>query len=243
MNHWVPNTIGAGVPAGGQIQLYAMQFRAALTDRLSLIAVKDGFIVDNTEGTLGNVLLDDGWAAVTAGLKYNFLRDTCNGTLASAGFTYEIPIGSQKALQDVGDGEFHLFMTAGKRLLDGDAHFLSAFGWRVPVDKNAQVESIHWSNHLDYRLTEKAYVFTECAWWHWVDDARAPALPGAGVAGQDLFDLSTSGVEGRSLVTQSVGLKLKPNPKTELGLAYEFPLTDFRDVIASRLMFDMIFRY
>ncbi len=241
VNHWVPSGIGPGgaVSAGGSIQLYALQFRAALTDRLSLIAVKDGFIVDNTGGTLDTVL-DDGWAAVTAGLKYNLLRDTSEGTLASAGFTYEIPMGSQKALQDVGDGEFHFFLTGGKRFLNGDAHVLSSVGYRVPVDRDAQNTSIHWSNHFDYRVTKRSYLFTEFAWWHWTDDAGT-GLPQ--IAGQDLFNLTSTGIKGQDLLTQSVGVKFKPDANTEIGLAYEFPLTGFEDVISSRMMVDLIVRF
>lgn len=242
VNHWVPDNIGNNVSAGGEIQLFALQFRAALTENLSLIAVKDGFIVDNTDGTL-DALLGDGWADVTAGLKYNFLRDECTGTLASAGFTYELPIGSDRALQDVGDGQFHLFASAGQRLLDGDAHLLTTFGWRIPVDGDVQNEAVHWSSHIDFRLTEKAYVFTEFAWWHFVNDPNTPLIAGAGVAGQDLFDLPFSGVEGKNLVTQAVGVKVKPTDKTEVGVAYEFPISDFRDVIDSRLMLDLIIRY
>ena len=125
VNHWVPSRIGNDIPADGTIELYALQFRAALTDKLSLIAVKDGFIVDGTRGAL-DTLLQDGWAAVTAGLKYNLFRNPCQGTIASAGFTYEIPVGSQRALQDIGNGEFHLFVTGGQRLLQGNAHWLTA---------------------------------------------------------------------------------------------------------------------
>ncbi len=239
VNHWVPGRIGAGVPAGGTVQLYAMQFRAALTDRLSLIAVKDGYIVDKTSGTL-NTLLGDGWGSVSAGLKYNFLRDSDAGTLASAGFTYEVPVGSQKALQDVGDGEFHFFLTGGQRLLDGDAHLLSSVGYRMPVDNSLQNTAIHWSNHLDYRVTDKVYLFTEAAWWHWTDDAGA-GLPG--IAGQDLFNLTSANVDGRNLVTQSVGAKLKPNANTEIGMAWEFPVSGYQDIIEGRLMVDLILRY
>lgn len=241
VNHWVPGRIGTGgaVSAGGSVQLFALQFRARLTDRLSLIAVKDGYIVDNTNGVLDNVL-DDGWADVTAGLKYNLLRNPCEGEILSAGFTYEIPMGSQKALQDIGDGEFHFFLTGGKRLLDGDAHFLSSVGLRLPVDQSVQNTSVHWSNHLDYRVTDKAYLFTELAWWHFVDDAGA-GLPQ--IAGQDLFNLTAAGIDGQNLLTQSVGVKFKPNPKTEVGVAWEFPLSDFEDVISNRLMIDLIYRF
>ena len=240
LTHSVPGTVGAGIPAGGSVQLFAMQFRIALSERLSLIAVKDGYIIDNTNGAL-NTLLDSGWADVTAGLKYNLCRDTCRGRLASVGFTYEIPLGSDQALQSVGDGEFHIFATGGQRLFDGNAHLLSAVGYRFPVDGDLQTSSIHWSNHFDVRLTDRLYAFTEAAWWHWTDDADLGVLPG--VAGQDLFNLSAVGVDGNDLVTQNVGIKCKPNCNVEAGIAYEFPLTGFQDVIKDRVQLDLILRY
>lgn len=240
VNHWVPSTIGNNVPAGGSVQLYAAQFRIALTERLSVIATKDGFIVDNTNGALDG-LLDDGWADVSAGLKYNLLRDPCNGTIVSTGFTYELPVGSSDALQAQGDGEFHLFLTGGQRLWDGNAHVLSSVGYRLPVDSSLQSSAIHWSNHFDVRMTDTVYLFTELAWWHWTDDAsQGSAL---GVAGQDLFNLRVNDVAGNNLVTQNVGMRYKPNRHLETGIAYEFPLTGFQDVIDSRLTVDMIFRY
>ena len=149
--------------------------------------------------------------------------------------------GSRRALQDIADGEFHLFATAGQRLWDGNAHFLTSFGWRVPVDGTLQTESVHWSNHFDVRLTEKVYAFTEMAWWHWVDSARGGAP--LGVAGQDLFNLPSSNVTGNDLVTQNVGMKLKPNRHIEAGLAYEFPLTGFQDIIESRIQAELILRF
>jgi hypothetical protein len=240
VNHWVPDTIGNNIPADGTIELYALQFRAALTERLSLIAVKDGFIVDGTGGAL-DTLLDDGWAAVTAGLKYNLYRDPQSGTLGSVGFTYEIPVGSQRTLQDVGDGEFHLFFTGGQRFLNGNAHWLSSVGYRIAVDDDVQNSAIHWSNHLDLRLSAWSYVFTEFAWWHWTDDATN-GLP-LGVAGQDLFNLPSNDVVGNDLLTQSVGVKFTPTRCTEIGIGYEFPLTEFKDVIDSRIMVDLILRF
>ncbi len=240
VNHWVPDNIGSGVTAGGTIQLYALQFRAVLTERLSLIAVKDGFIVDHTDGALDS-LLNDGWAAVTAGLKYNLFRDPVRGSLTSVGFTYEIPIGSRQALQYVGNGEFHLFFTKGKRFFDGRAHWLTSVGYRVPVDDDVQNSAIHWSNHFDYRVTEGVYVFTEFARWHWTDDASR-GLP-LGVAGQDLFNLPSNNVVGKDLITENIGVKFKPYGNSEVGIAYEFPLTNFKDVIDGRLMVDWNIRF
>ena len=185
--------------------------------------------------------MQDGWAAVTAGLKYNLFRNPWKGTIASAGFTYEIPVGSQRALQDIGNGEFHLFLTGGQRFFGGNAHWLTSLGYRLPVEGDLQTEAIHWSNHFDVRLTAWSYLFTEFAWWHWTDDA-SNGLP-LGVAGQDLFNLSANDVAGNDLVTQNIGLKIKPTCHTEVGFAYEFPLTGSKDVIDSRLMVDFILRY
>ena len=240
VNHWVPNRIGNNVPAGGTIQLMAVQFRVALSERLSLIGVKDGYIWDNTGGALDG-LLDDGWASVTAGLKYNVLRDTQKGRLASVGATYEIPLGSRKALQAVGDGEFHFFATGGQRFLCGKAHWMTAFGWRVPSAGYLQSESLHWSNHFDVKLTDKLYLLSEIAWWHWTDSAEGGAP--LGVAGQDLFNLPVSDVTGNDLVTQNVGMKWKPSRKAEYGLAWDFPLTGNKDVIEGRLQAEAIMRF
>ena len=235
VNHNVPDALG-----GGSIQLYAAEIRLALTERLSLIATKDGYIVDHTGAPLDN-LLADGWADLNLGLKYNVLRDARSGTLASIGFTYELPIGSTRALQAVGDGEFHLFGSAGQRFLDGNAHWLTAFGWRVPVDGAVQTESIHWSNHFDVRVTDTVYVFTEFAWWHWIDSADAGL--NLGVGGQDLFNLPVTNVDDNDLVTQNVGLRYKPCSQVVVGAAFEFPLTEFQDVIDDRFVMDMILRY
>lgn len=236
-----PSRVGSfGLP-GGSVQLYAMEIRVALTQRLSLIASKDGFIVERIkDGTLDD-LLEDGFAAINLGLKYNILRDPRCGRIASVGFTYELPIGARRALQDVADGEFHVFATGGKRLWDGNGHILSAVGYRFPIDDDLQTSSFHWSNHFDVRITERAYLVTELAWWHWTSSADA-GLP-LGVAGQDLFNLSASNVTGNDLVTQNVGTKFKPSKNVEAGIAYEFPLTGFQDIIRDRIQLDLILRY
>ena len=241
VHHRFPSTLGPGaIPAGGDIQLFAAQFRIALTDRLSLIAVKDGYVIDNSEGTL-DTILDSGWVDVTAGLKYNFLRNTETGTLGSAGFTYEIPLGREATLQALGDGEFHFFASGGQRLMCGNAHLLTSFGWQLPVDQSVQSTTVHWNNHFDVKLTDTVYLFTENSWWHWVSDAsNGTAL---GVSGQDLLNLSANDVDGNHLVTHNVGAKYKPRGGLELGFAYEFPLTDFKDIIQDRWQFEAIFRY
>ncbi len=239
--HNLPDSIGTlGLP-GGNVQLYAVQLRLALSERLSIIAVKDGFIVADIDGGPLDTLLNDGWAAVTAGLKYNLYRDPELGSLLSTGLTYEMPVGSPQTLQAIGDGEFHAFVTGGQRLYGGRAHYLGAFGFRVPVDGGVQTTSLHVSNHLDVRLGNRFYLVGENIWWHWTDSANN-GFP-LGVAGQDAFNLFSTNVAGNNLVTQSVGMKYKPSGHSELGVSFEFPLTDFKDIIENRLQVEWILRF
>lgn len=227
-HHNVP--VAAG---GGDVNLFAMQFRARLTNKLSLIATKDGYM------TTSNPLLDDGWMGVNAGLKYNLYADPVAGVLYSTGFTYEIPMGSTRNFQKYGNGQFHLFTTHGRRI-GSNAHFITAVGTRLPADDNLQNRMIYWSNHFDYRVTKKLYAFTEVNWYNWASSGNGPLN---GVEGGDLFSLGSSNVTGNDIVTQGTGFKYKRKQNRELGFVYEFPLTDRRDVLKDRVTVDYILRY
>ncbi|MCA8993350.1 MAG: hypothetical protein KDA88_15285 [Planctomycetaceae bacterium] len=228
-NQNVPGALG-----GGNAQLYAMQLRAALTEDLSFIATKDGFIVSD------NPLINDGWADLSAGLKYNLYEDYEYQEILSAGVTYEIPLGSGQALQGNGDGEFHVFMTGGKELLPG-MHLLAATGFRLPVDNRAESTSMYLSTHLDQQIGETGfYVFTEANYYHWLAAGKALPLP---VEGGDLFNLGSSGVSDNNIITGAIGVKYKLTDTSELGFAWEAPLTGRQDILASRATVDLILRY
>ncbi|MCA9187125.1 MAG: hypothetical protein R3E01_09535 [Pirellulaceae bacterium] len=65
----------------------------------------------------------------------------------------------------------------------------------------------------------------------------------APIEGGDLFNLGTVGVAGNDIVTGAFGMKYKPGNHMELGVAWELPLTERRDVLDNRLTVDMILRY
>ena len=50
-------------------------------------------------------------------------------------------------------------------------------------------------------------------------------------------------VAGNDIVTGAVGAKYKHSAYSEIGLAWEVPLTDRRDIIDNRLTVDWIIRY
>jgi hypothetical protein len=238
LEHDIPGNIG-----GGDARLLALQLRGAITDRLSVIAVKDGYIMST------NALIDDGWADVAAGLKYNLYADPCKQQLLTAGLTYTLPVGSTRAFQGRGasifpldhDGEFHAFVTGGAQILEY-GHWLSASGVRAPCDPHAASQMWYWSNHLDYEVADGWYLLSEINWFNWTDSGdNNTILPT--IEGGDLFNFGSTNVTGNDIVTQAFGMKYKRNAHRELGLAFEFPLTDRKDVMDSRLTIDWIFRY
>ena len=229
LNHAVPDAAG-----GGNVQAVAVQARAALTENLSIIATKDGFVWSQ------NPLLSNGFLDVNAGLKYNLYKDATTQTLVSTGFTFGIPLGSHQTLQGKGNGEFNFFLSGGQKF--GDYwHLLSTFGARIPANNGAYTESTYFSNHLDRKLGNTPfYVFTEANWYHWLSNGTQFD---ASVEGLDLFNLGSTNVDGNDIVTGAYGVKYKPSGNLELGIAYEIPYTERKDILQNRLTVDMIIRF
>jgi hypothetical protein len=229
LNHQIPGELG-----GNNVQVVAMQLRGAITERLSIIATKNGYLFSQ------NPLLRDGFADLNAGLKYNLYRDVDTQTLLSTGFTYGIPLGSTRALQGRGTGEFNFFASGGTEFLE-NWHYISTAGIRVPTHTTQQNLSTYWSNHVDVRLGETGfYLFTEVNWFHWLTSANGFPVP---VEGLDFFNLGSVGVAGNDIVTGAYGLKYKPSKYLEFGVAYEIPYTRRRDILQDRIAVEAIFRY
>jgi len=227
LRHKVPQAI----LGGGEVNLFALQLRAAITDRLSVIATKDGYIDSN--------LVGNGWADLAAGLKYNLLRDPAGQGLLSIGGTYELANGSARSFQGNGNGVFNFFLSGAQKLTDR-ANYIGAFGVRLPRDTVAETSMMFWSHHVDRRITDRVYLLAEANWYHWLDSG-AGGIPG--VEGGDIFNFGSTNVTGNDIVTTAVGVKFKPGRHQELGFAFEFPVTDRRDVLDNRLTFDWIIRY
>lgn len=233
LHHKLPSLLGGAVPSS-DVQVVALQLRAALTDDLSIIATKDGFIFASPDAPL-----DDGWADVALGLKYNLYKDPVAQQIVSAGVTFELPTGSTRARQGTGDGEFNLFLTGGTQLGDY-SHLISAAGFRLPTHRGEESSVFYWSNHIDRQLLSRVYGFLECNWYHWMGSGRN-GIPG--VEGVDLFNFGSTGVSGNDIVTGAFGFKIKPTPWQEIGVAWEVPLTERRDILENRLTADWIVRY
>lgn len=233
IHHNLPSLLNGAVPAS-DIQILALQVRAALSDDLSIIATKDGFVFAGSDAPL-----DDGWANIALGLKYNLWKDASSQRILSAGVTFEMPTGTPRSLQGRGDGLFDLFLTGGAQI-GNYSHVISAAGFILPSDRSANSSLFYWSNHFDTKLRDRLYSFIEFNWYHWMGSGDN-GIPG--VEGLDFFNLGSSGVAGNDIVTGAFGFKIKPTVLQEIGIAWEVPLTERRDIIDNRLTADWIIRY
>lgn len=235
-NHNIPNS--QPLFQGGNVQYWALQIRAALSERVSIIATKDGYI--DLRGDNPAIVDSEGWADVAAGLKVNLIRSPQTQFLLSGGLVYEIDMGAHRVFQGRGDGEFHLFLSGYKRILGG-VNFISGSGFRLPTDTSARSQMWYWSNHFDYEVFENIFALFEVNWFHWMRSGKA--LPGVNFEGGDLFNLGSGAVAGNDIVTAAVGGRVKFTEHAILGVGWEFPLTNRRDLLHDRLYADFILRY
>src|SRR5690606_16538565 len=93
----VSTTLG-DLSLGGDVQVYALQFEIALSERFSIVATKDGYVVFDPDN---EALWSDqsGFANLAAGFKYAFLYDPASSTAASATVTFELPTGNHDVFQ------------------------------------------------------------------------------------------------------------------------------------------------
>ena len=226
----LPNSIG-----NGDVQVWAGQLRGRVTDRVSIIAPRIGYLQVNQAG--GGA--PNGFMSAPVGFKYNFVRDVERQLLISGGITYFIP-SSMNSLPPVGNGDFHFFLTGGKQIYDR-GHWLSGTGFRIPSNSNWGTQLWYWSNQWDYELPNHIYPLVGLNWYHWMRSANLNVpIP---VTGLDLLNLPTGGVAGQNVVTSVVGAKWKPSGNFEVGSGFEFPLTNHTDILRNRLYADVIFRY
>lgn len=228
LQHRAPIAVG-----GGDVQLYALQLRARLSENVAFIATKDGYI-RSTNPVIGN-----GWADTAAGLKFALYRDVARQRMVTGGFTFELPTGEADALQGNGSGNLNLFLASGARILNG-VNWIGTSGVRAPMDRVDESTVIYSSHHLSKNIGPRTWLLTEFNVQNWTRSGGG-GIPG--IEGGDLFNFGSTSVTGNTIVTNAFGLKFKPRQQSEIGVAFEYPLTERRDIIDNRINVNWIWRY
>lgn len=231
MPDMVDTTLGK-VPLNGDFQVYALQVEYALNERLSLNATKDGYIVFDPESTLTD---DEGFANVALGPKYAWLLRPEKGLASNIQLLYEIPMGNTGVWQGEGDGTFIPSISTLK--IAGPFQFANQFGFKLPVDGDAESSVFYTSAHVSYKVNEWIRPLVEVNWFHVMDPGDGGprfgsqlggALPSVvAFEGGDLVNWGASNADlNEDFVTGAVGFRITPPGKPyDFGFAWETPLT------------------
>jgi hypothetical protein len=221
----------------GDFQVYALQLRVALTDRLTFLADKDGIASISAHDTNHRT----GLLNMNFGFRYLLVRDVENQFLWSVGTTYEPNMGYGNVFQNNGSGVQSVFTTVGKEIAT-NWHVLNTFGYQFAYDSAANSDFFYDSLHIDRQFFGWLYPLAEFNWFHYTRSGNHGFPPALG-EGDGLLNLGTSGVVGNDLVTAAVGLKARLNCHMDFGVAWEVPLSNRHDLIDNRLLAELILRY
>lgn len=227
--------------AGGDLHVVAAQVRVALTDRLALIATKDGYSWLDA----GILPEDEGWNDIGIGLKYAFWVDPAAQAVATAGLRWEWHNGTEGVLQggDSGDHELSPFISFAKgwdRL-----HFISALNGRFPVNRHDGNQIVSWDVHFDYEVAPETlpglFPLMEIHALHYISNGERYPLA---VGGLDYTNLGSHDVAGTSVFWGDLGFRWKLTPNWQVGAAYGFPISNpGDDIFNQRVTVDMIFSF
>ena len=219
---------------GGIARVYAVQARWAVTDRLAIIATKDGYIDLDLPGGGG----EDGWADIGAGLKYALIDDRENQFILTPGFKFELPSGNRDVFQGNGKGEWNLFVSSAKGF--GSFHVTGSAGVRLPNDWDKETASAHYSIQFDYHAHQYFIPFVAANGFTTLSDAEA--LPFK-VEGYDLINFGSADAKGFTQITVGGGFRSRILTNLDVGVAYEVGVTRPRGLFDDRFTVDMIYRF
>jgi len=231
---WYVNHQFYGDTIRGEVDVYALQVRLALTERLQLVAYKDGY-TDFSGGALAG---NNGWNDIAAGLKYAFIQDWESQFHLAGGIGYEISLGDDEVLQDTneyrlwisankGFDRLHLGLTANYRI--AESHTANAMG-------AADMISLH--AHADYYVNEWFSPVIEINGYFVTDEGSVKA-PFSGVDA-----VAVGGGEDEDTITGAVGAELRPfGPELGLRLAYETELSDAVSLFGHRWTFSAVYEF
>ncbi len=166
-------------------------------------------------------------------------------TIATVGFRYEAASGNRDVFQGRGDGMLNPFVSA---LWGTDRlHLMGYVAPRIAID-GGDSSFFDLSAHADYRF-ENFYPLIELNWIHVLDGGRRLPIDQEGF---DFFNFGSTEAGGNDVVTLALGGRLRALDSIQLidgrlgvldlGTAFEFPVTNRKDLFDWRITTDLIFR-
>lgn len=216
---------------GGDAQDYALQLRLALTDRLQLVAYKDGYLHVNS-----GLVKESGWNDLAAGLKYNLIQDWKNDFHASVGLGYQFPVGDPSVFQNIQELRAWGSLNKGfDRLhLGFTFNYLTLTGNQGPLGSSDRI-TLHF--HGDYYVCKWFSPILESNMYFATDRGRE--VPGITFSAADVGNIGG----GSDLITGAVGVEVRPFEHTAIRAAYETDLTSGDSLYGYRVTVSLIYSF
>ena len=237
------------IPLGGRVQGAALQFSYAFSERLSLVAVKDGYVDCEPDHSLDD---HSGYADVAAGLQYSFIYRPEQDFIVSGRLVYETTSGDGEVYQGNGDGNLApavLFLKGWDKL-----QFSGTLGFVLPIDSDEENTMLYDAWHLSYAVTNWFRPLMEINHFHvlssgdrdyndYLNRGRHPEDQVAAIAAFNPCDIINLGGdhndENPDMVTMALGARFRITQWLDLGAVYEFPLTsDKETLLDDRILID-----
>lgn len=218
---------------GGQLNIIAAQVRVALTERLSLIATKDGYSFLDA----GIIQNQDGWNDLAAGLKYVAYASKEDDFVLTPGCRFQFTTGESDVLQNA-CFEMSPFISFAKGW--DKFHLIGCLTDRIPEGGHKGNNVFQWDLHADYEVYKGIAPVLEIHGVHYLTDGSVPL----NVGGLDYTNLGSNNVSGSVVVWAGVGARVKFSPNWSMGAMFEFALTNRNaDIMNQRVTLDFIFTY
>jgi hypothetical protein len=227
----------------GDIEFFGMQARVALTERLSVVLSKLGFIWTEPHNGQGVFNAHSGLSEIWLGPKFTFIRNEHTGTVAAGGVIFQLATGPSQVFQDTGRLSVVPYVSVAQGFGNanyGRFHLMSTFGYGFGDQR--RTEFFYNSYHLDLDLfnLHKIYPLAELNWYHYASGGDARPI---NFEGRDLINFGSSFVGGKDSLTLAAGARYKVSENLQTGLAVELPLIGSPDLLNLRLTVDVILRY
>jgi hypothetical protein len=227
--------IGNDFPGhGGNLEVYGVQLRYAITDRLAVMINKGGY--DDVHPNLGPEL--HGWANFAGGVKYALIDDKADAFILTPGVQLEVPTGESEIYQGKGSGIWNIFVSSEKGF--GNFHLLANVGFLIPNDTNADSTMLHYHAQADYYVCRffKPFVVV-----NGYTVLKAGNFIPLNSEGYDLVDFGSSLADGTTQVTVGGGFRCGITKNTDFGMAYEKSVSSVKGLLDDRFTFDFSIRF
>lgn len=199
---------------GGDMSIWAVQVRLALTDRLQFTATEDGYTKMHTK-----ILKDaEGWNDLALGLKYALWVDHDADFILSTGLRWRLSNGHGNILQGNVD-ELSPYFTAYKGV--GKWGFMADVVGRLAMDEHQGNHILSWDLHVDYELFENFYPLLEFHGLHYLSNGDRLPLD---VGGLDYSNIGSNAVAGHAALWSTLGFHWNITKNLSWSAGWGFPL-------------------